>query len=72
MKKFIAIILSLTICLGVFAPVAFAQAEENDAQPPVLRLIVPENWEMDIGDSRTVDYAIRGTEKRMLTWTGTC
>ena len=69
MKKIIAIILSLTICLGVFSPVAFAQGEENNAQPPKIRLIVPENWEMDIGDSRTVDYAMGGTEKRVLTWT---
>ena len=69
MKKIIAILLSLTICMGVFAPVAFAQSEEDTAEEAVLRLIVPENWEMDIGDSRTVDYAIKGTEKRMLTWT---
>ena len=69
MKKIIAIILSLTICMGVLTPVAFAQSEEDTAEEAVLRLIVPENWEMDIGDSRTVDYAIKGTEKRMLTWT---
>lgn len=69
MKRIIAIILSLTICMGVLTPVAFAQSEEDTAEEAVLRLIVPENWEMDIGDSRTVDYSIKGTEKRMLTWT---
>ncbi len=68
MKKIIAIILSLTICMGIFAPIAAAKAEDT-AEEKILRLIVPENWEMDIGDSRTVDYAIQGTEKRMLTWT---
>ncbi len=69
MKKIIAIILSLTICMGVFAPIAAAAKAEDTAEEKILRLIVPENWEMDIGDSRTVDYAIQGTEKRMLTWT---
>ena len=69
MKRIIAIILTLAICIGVLAPVAVAKSEENAAQPPEIRLIVPENWEMCIGDSRTVDYAIQGTEKRMLTWT---
>ncbi len=68
MKRVIAIVLTLAICMGILAPVAVAKSEENTAQPPEIRLIVPENWEMCIGDSRTVDYAIQGTEKRMLTW----
>lgn len=68
MKRVIAIVLTLAICMGILAPVAVAKSEENAAQPPEIRLIVPENWEMCIGDSRTVDYAIQGTEKRMLTW----
>ena len=69
MKRIIAIVLTFAICMGILAPVAVAKSEENAAQPPEIRLIVPENWEMCIGDSRTVDYAIQGTEKRMLTWT---
>ncbi len=65
MKKVIAVVLSLALLLGSFGYVtAFAAASEDAA----LRLIVPENWEMCIGDSRTVDYAMAGTEKRMLTW----
>ena len=70
MKKIIAIILSLALCMGIFTPLtAVAESSEDTAEEPKLRLVVPENWEMDIGDSRTVDYAIQGTEKRMLTWT---
>ena len=65
MKKVIAILLSLTILMGVFGPLTAIAATTEE---PVLRLIVPENWEMCIGDSRTVDYAMGGTEKRMLTW----
>ena len=66
MKKIIAIVLSLTLLLGVFAPItASATFWKDDA---VLRLIVPENWEMCVGDSRTVDYAMAETENRMLTW----
>ncbi len=64
MKRVIAIILSLTLLLGAFGPIAVFAKDDN----AVLRLIVPENWEMCIGDSRTVDYAFDGTEKRMLTW----
>ncbi len=66
MKKVIAIVLSLTLLLGVFAPItASATFWKDDA---ILRLIVPENWEMCVGDSRTVDYAMAETENRMLTW----
>ena len=65
MKRIIAIILSLTLLLGAFGPVSVFAAQTEDA---ALRLIVPENWEMCIGDSRTVDYAMAGTEKRVLTW----
>ena len=65
MKRIIAIILSLTLLIGAFGPIAVFAKDDDSA---VLRLIVPENWEMCIGDSRTVDYAFDGTEKRMLTW----
>lgn len=34
-----------------------------------LQLIVPENWELEIGDSRTVDYVFPAeVENRMLDW----
>ncbi|MBO5333072.1 MAG: hypothetical protein J6B37_03045 [Clostridia bacterium] len=65
MKRIIAIILSLTLLIGAFGPIAVFAKDDDSA---VLRLIVPDNWEMCIGDSRTVDYAFDGTEKRMLTW----
>ncbi len=65
MKRIIAIILSLTLLIGAFGPIAVFAKDDDSA---VLRLIVPKNWEMCIGDSRTVDYAFDGTEKRMLTW----
>lgn len=68
MKRIIAIVLSLALLMVAFGPItAFAKSEDT-AEDPALRLIVPENWEMDIGDSRTVDYAMQGTEKRMLKW----
>ncbi len=68
MKRIIAIVLTLAICLGIFAPVTAFAKDADVAEEPMLRLIVPENWEMDVDNSRTVDYAIQGTEKRMLTW----
>lgn len=64
MKRLIAIVISLALFLGVCLPIT-AVAENKQA---VLRLIVPENWEMDIGDSRTVDYAFDGTQNHVLTW----
>ncbi len=67
MKRIIAILLSIAIIIGVFGPVTAIAAKE-EAASAVLRLIVPQNWEMCIGDSRTVDCAMGGTEKRMLTW----
>ena len=68
MKRVIAILLTLTLFMGVCVPMtAFAGSCKNEGAR--FRLIVPENWEMDIGDSRTVDWVIDGTEKHMLTWT---
>ncbi|MEE1320776.1 MAG: hypothetical protein UHM85_04475 [Acutalibacteraceae bacterium] len=68
MKRVIAILLTLTLFMGVCIPMtAFAGSCKNEGAR--FRLIVPENWEMDIGDSRTVDWVIDGTEKHMLTWT---
>ncbi len=69
MKKFIAIIVTLSLLFGIMAPVnAFATDDTDGAVELKLRLIVPEDWEMDIGDSRTVDWAIQGTENQVLTW----
>ena len=66
MKKVIAFVLTLALMVVTFGPITtFACFDDDDA---ILRLIVPENWEMCIGDSRTVDYAMDGTENRMLTW----
>ncbi len=69
MKRIIAIVLTLALFVGTFCPITAMAKSDKDAEEAVLRLIVPENWEMCIGDSRTVDYAMGGTEKRMLTWT---
>lgn len=63
MRRSISLILAVVMTLSICMPLAFA-AEANK-----VRLIVPENWEMDIGDSRTVDYAFsEGTKDRSLTW----
>ena len=67
MKRTIAIILSLTLLLGMYLPAMAANTTEADGTA-ILRLIVPENWEMEIGDSRTVDTIMDATENRVLTW----
>ena len=70
MKRLIAIVLSLVLLLSAFAPTtAIAASDKKASESAVMHLVVPENWEMCIGDSRTVDCAMSGTENRMLTWT---
>lgn len=67
MKRIIAVVLTMVLLAGVCVPVT-ASAFFFKKEEPVLRLIVPENWEMLCDDSRTVDYVIGGTENRVLTW----
>lgn len=65
MKKIIAVVLALVLVVGFCAPASalFCKKEET------LRLVVPENWEMDIGDSRTVEAVFSEPVKnRTLTW----
>ena len=57
MKKILAVILTLTLLLSLAMP-ASAGLFKKEA---TLRLIVPENWEMTIGDSRSVDVAAENT-----------
>ena len=65
MKKITALMLSLLLLLGMCMPMASAAAEKDGA---ILSIVVPENWEMEKGDSRTLDVLIGGTEKRVLVW----
>ncbi len=65
MKKMIASILSILLLLGVCMPVTAVAASKEEVR---LSIVVPENWEMEKGDSRTLDVLISGTEKRVLVW----
>lgn len=66
-------ILCLILCFTLFA------CNKEDTAPTVtevnlldldLRLIVPDAWELEIGDSRSVDYAFKdGITNRSLSWT---
>ena len=68
MKKIIAIFLAVVLFVGMAVPMTANAFLFGDKNQPKLRLIVPENWEMEIGDSRTVDYVFDGTENRVLDW----
>ena len=57
MKKFLAVVLA---ALLVFGSCLSAAAGLLDREA-VLRLVVPENWEMEVGDSRSVDCAAKNT-----------
>lgn len=65
MKKITALMLALLLLSGMCMPMASAAAEKDGV---LLRIIVPENWEMEKGDSRTLDVIMSGTEKRVLVW----
>ncbi len=67
MKRILSVLLSALLFAGMCIP-ATVMAESGSEDEPALRLIVPENWEMEIGDSRTVDSLIRGTKNQVLTW----
>ena len=66
MKRTLALILSLLLLFGMSVP-ALA-AESGKSEGVLLSIIVPENWEMEKGDSRTLDVIMSGTEKRVLVW----
>lgn len=58
MKKILAVILTFTMLLSLAMPASAGLFSKEEA---TLRLVVPENWEMTIGDSRSVDVAAAGT-----------
>ena len=64
MKKILAVILTLTMLLSLAVPASAGLFSKDEA---VLRLVVPENWEMTIGDSRSVDIVADGTSN-YATW----
>ena len=66
MKKAIALVLSLIMMFSVCMP---ATAVFEFGSKGELRLVVPENWEMNIGDSRSVEAVFTGNvTNRVLTW----
>ena len=58
MKKILAVILTLTMLISLAVPASAGLFGKDEA---VLRLVVPENWEMTIGDSRSVDLVADNT-----------
>lgn len=65
MKKTIALLLSLIMMFSVCMPVCAFQLGGKTS----LRIVVPENWEMNIGDSRSVESVFEGdVTNRVLTW----
>ncbi len=61
-KRVIALLLVM-LSLALFGSCKSATESE------VFRIIVPQNWEMDIGDSRTLDYVFpQGETNRMVYW----
>ncbi len=65
MKKTVALILSLIMMCSMCIPAAALSFGREET----LRLVVPENWEMNIGDSRTVEAIFSaGVTNRVLTW----
>ena len=67
MKKIISLLLA---CLLVLMPCMSAAAICGGEAEQTLRLVVPENWEMDVGDSRSVEGVFsESVSNRVLSWT---
>ena len=67
MKKIMSLFLA---CLLVLSPCISASAFSCGEKEGTLRLVVPEDWEMDIGDSRSVESVFsESVSNRVLTWT---
>lgn len=67
MKKILALILAALMMWTVCVP-AFALGCGSDEQQSI-RLVVPEDWEMNTGDSRSVECVFSdGIKNRTLTW----
>ena len=67
MKKIISMLL---VCLLALSPCMSAAAFCGGKGEETLRLVVPEDWEMDIGDSRSVESVFsESVSNRVLTWT---
>ncbi len=64
MKKILAVILSITMLFSLCIPASAGLFGKDEA---ILRLVVPENWEMTIGDSRSVDIVAENTSN-YATW----
>lgn len=65
MKKILSLVLAAVLALGVCVPASAGFCKKEST----LRLVVPENWEMDIGDSRSVEAVFSSdVSKRTLTW----
>ena len=66
MKKIIALTLSLIMAFSLCMP-AGATFWRDDVI--AVRLVVPENWEMNVGDSRSVEAVFDGSvTNRVLSW----
>ncbi len=61
-KRAFSILLSVIVAVGSYLFGFFPAVKK-------FRIIVPENWEMDVGDSRTLDYVFPdGETDRVLSW----
>lgn len=65
MKKMLALLLSVVMIFTMVVPAGASFFKKDEVA--MLTLIVPENWEMTIGDSRTVELATQGTTN-YVTW----
>ena len=64
MKKIVALLLSVIMLISLCFPASAGLFGKDNA---TLRLVVPENWEMTIGDSRSVDLVADNTSN-YATW----
>lgn len=65
-KRLLSVILTVIISLSPSAVIGYAVGGRN------IRIVVPEEWEMNVGDSRSVECVFsEGIENRVLQWSVT-
>ena len=69
MKKIISVLLVLTMLFTLTVPSLASTAKCGTVEESCVRLVVPEDWEMCVGDSRSVDCVISDSiTDRVLSW----
>ena len=66
-KLFMAMLVLMlsTSLLCTFFACNPSQPDPEDDEPSLIRLVVPKDWELEVGDSRTVDVHVKRIREKL-------